>query len=130
MVGVPVIINHKDLNKKNVDDERVGVVNSVYLKSLSSLISKYPYRKLNKGISLQIYLSYLSRISMLWMGYSEKLTKAQKLDVSERYDRIRSQIIENKGFGSKEVLVRCYGKYLWLAYITPGRIYKRVKRKL
>ena len=30
MVGVPVIINHKDLNDKNVDDERVGVVNSVW----------------------------------------------------------------------------------------------------
>lgn len=77
-----------------------------------------------------VYLSYLSRISMLWLGYSERLNKAQKLEVSERYNRIRSQIIENKGFGSKEVLVRCYGKYLWLAYITPGRIYKRVKRKL
>lgn len=30
MVGVPVIINHKDLNTDNVDDERVGVVNSVW----------------------------------------------------------------------------------------------------
>ena len=30
MVGVPVIINHKNLNNKNVDDERVGVVNSVW----------------------------------------------------------------------------------------------------
>lgn len=30
MVGVPVIINHKDLNKDNADDERVGVVNSVW----------------------------------------------------------------------------------------------------
>lgn len=30
MVGVPVIINHKDLNSDNVDDERVGVVNSVW----------------------------------------------------------------------------------------------------
>ncbi len=30
MVGVPVIINHKNLNTKNVDDERVGVVNSVW----------------------------------------------------------------------------------------------------
>lgn len=30
MVGVPVIINHKDLTDKNVDDERVGVVNSVW----------------------------------------------------------------------------------------------------
>lgn len=30
MVGVPVIINHKDLNKNNADDERVGVVNSVW----------------------------------------------------------------------------------------------------
>lgn len=30
MVGVPVIINHKDLNTDNVDNERVGVVNSVW----------------------------------------------------------------------------------------------------
>lgn len=30
MVGVPVIINHKDLNKDNADDERIGVVNSVW----------------------------------------------------------------------------------------------------
>ena len=30
MVGVPVIINHKDLTDDNVDDERVGVVNSVW----------------------------------------------------------------------------------------------------
>ncbi|MBR5786518.1 MAG: DUF2213 domain-containing protein, partial [Clostridia bacterium] len=30
MVGVPVIINHKDINKKNADDLRVGVVNSVW----------------------------------------------------------------------------------------------------
>ena len=30
MVGVPVIINHKDITAKNADDERVGVVNSVW----------------------------------------------------------------------------------------------------
>ena len=30
MVGVPVIINHKNLSKDNADDERVGVVNSVW----------------------------------------------------------------------------------------------------
>lgn len=30
MVGVPVIINHKDINKNNADDLRVGVVNSVW----------------------------------------------------------------------------------------------------
>lgn len=30
MVGVPVIINHKDITEKNADDERVGVVNSVW----------------------------------------------------------------------------------------------------
>ena len=30
MVGVPVIINHKDLTAKNADDLRVGVVNSVW----------------------------------------------------------------------------------------------------
>ena len=30
IVGVPVIINHKDLNSDNVSDERVGVVNSVW----------------------------------------------------------------------------------------------------
>ena len=30
MVGVPVIINHKDVTDKNADDLRVGVVNSVW----------------------------------------------------------------------------------------------------
>lgn len=30
MVGVPVIINHKDITEDNADDERVGVVNSVW----------------------------------------------------------------------------------------------------
>ena len=30
MVGVPVIINHKDLSTENVDDERVGVVSNVW----------------------------------------------------------------------------------------------------
>ena len=30
MVGVPVIINHKNITEKNADDERVGVVNSVW----------------------------------------------------------------------------------------------------
>lgn len=30
MVGVPVIVNHKDLSKDNVDDERVGVVSNVW----------------------------------------------------------------------------------------------------
>ena len=30
MVGVPVIVNHKDLSKDNADDERVGVVSNVW----------------------------------------------------------------------------------------------------
>lgn len=30
MVGVPVIIQHKNITAKNADDERVGVVNSVW----------------------------------------------------------------------------------------------------
>lgn len=30
MVGVPVIINHKDINKDNANDERVGVVSNVW----------------------------------------------------------------------------------------------------
>lgn len=30
MVGVPVIINHKAINKDNADDERVGVVSNVW----------------------------------------------------------------------------------------------------
>ena len=30
MVGVPVIINHKDINKDNANDERVGVVSDVW----------------------------------------------------------------------------------------------------
>lgn len=77
-----------------------------------------------------VYLTYLSRIAMLWLDYSEQLTKEQKQEVIKRYNKNKGQIIENKGFGNKELLIRCHGKYLWLAYIAPGRILKRLKRKL
>jgi len=77
-----------------------------------------------------VYLSYISRIAMLWLDYSERLTKQQKQEVMQRYDRIKKQILNNKGFGCKELLVRCHGKYLWLAYIAPEKILKRLKRKL
>ena len=76
----------------------------------------------------KVYLMYLSRISILWFDYSEQLTKAQRQEVSQRYIKIKSQIKKNKGFGFKELSVRCYGRYLWLAYIAPGRFIKRLKR--
>ena len=58
----------------------------------------------------------------------EQLAKAQRQEVSKRYIKIKSQIKKNKGFGFKELSVRCYGRYLWLAYIAPGRFIKRLKR--
>lgn len=77
-----------------------------------------------------VYLTYLSRIAMLWLDYSDKLTKQQKQEVIQRYNKNKKQIIDNKGFGNKELLIRCHGKYLWLAYIAPAKILKRLKRKL
>ncbi len=77
-----------------------------------------------------IYLTYLSRIAMLWLDYSEQLSKQQKQEVIQRYNKNKRQIIDNKGFGNKELLIRCHGKYLWLAYIAPAKILKRLKRKL
>lgn len=71
---------------------------------------------------------YISRIAMLWLGYCEQLTRNDKKEVQQRYRKIRKQILDNKGFGSKELVVRCYGKCLWMIYITPNRLIKKLRR--
>lgn len=76
------------------------------------------------------YLMYLSRISMLWLNYYEQLSNVSKGKVAKKYKEIKKDIIDNRGFGSKELVVRCYGKKLWLLYIAPGRIVKKLMRKL
>ncbi len=77
----------------------------------------------------EVFLAYLSRIAMLWLGYAEQLSSNLKKQVDERYKKIKKQILDNKGFNNKEVVVRCYGKYLWYAYITPSRLIKKLRRK-
>lgn len=95
-----------------------------------SVVYEKLYEEFSEYKNDSVYLLYLSRIAMLWLDYSEQLTKEQKKEVNKRYNNIKKQILYNKGFGNKELCVRCYGKYLWLVYIAPGRILKRLKRKL
>ena len=93
-----------------------------------SVVYERLFENLKENKNDTVYLMYLSRIAMLWFDYSEQLTKEQKQEVRQRYIKIKSQITENKGFGRRELSVRCHGRYLWLAYIAPGRFIKRLKR--
>lgn len=94
-----------------------------------SVVFERLFEKFEDNKNDDVYKMYISRIAMLWLGYVEQLPKQVKEQVSQRYKRIRKQILDNKGFDNKEVVVRCYGKYLWYAYITPSRLINKLWRK-
>ena len=73
--------------------------------------------------------TYLSRIAMLWLDYYRQLSKQSREKFSDKYSYLRSRILQNDGFGNKELLVRCHGELLWMAFIAPNRIMKKLKRK-
>ena len=73
--------------------------------------------------------TYLSRIAMLWLDYYRQLSKQSREKFSDKYRYLRSRILQNDGFGNKELVVRCHGEKLWMAYIAPNRIMKKLKRK-
>lgn len=77
----------------------------------------------------KILKSYLSRIAMLWLDYYRQLLKQSRGKFSDKYSYFCSQILKNDGFGNKELVVRCHGEKLWMAYIAPNRIIKKLKRK-
>lgn len=87
------------------------------------------YSKLSNNENDSVYLRYISRIAMLWLDYWEQLPKDDKLKVQDTYATIKLQILQNHGFDNKEVAIRARNRYLWLAYIAPGRILKRLLRK-
>lgn len=72
---------------------------------------------------------YLSRIAMLWLDYYRQLSKQSRDKFSTKHSCLRSQILQNNGFGNKELVVRCHGEKLWMAYIAPNRVMKKLKRK-
>lgn len=94
-----------------------------------SVVFEKLYETLDDNKNDQVYLRYISRVAMLWLSYAEQLSKDLKREIKERYKRIRKQILINRGFDNREVVVRCYGKYLWFAYIAPNRILKKLKRR-
>lgn len=73
---------------------------------------------------------YLARIAMLWLDYYRQLSSASKRKVADKYDEMKTIVLENNGFNNKELMIRCRGEKLWLLYIAPNRITKRIKRKL
>lgn len=72
---------------------------------------------------------YLVRIALLWFGYWRNLLSDEKSTVKEKYEILRKLILESKGFGSFELVIRCFGYHIWLAYIAPGRCIRRIKRR-
>lgn len=71
---------------------------------------------------------YLARIGMLVVGYWEQLSKEQKAQLWDQYHAVRKTIRDASGFGDKELLVRTYGKTLWMAYAAPDRLMKRIEK--
>lgn len=88
------------------------------------------YEQLGDSENDNVFLRYLARIAMLWLDYWEQLSKADKKAVKDKYSNIKTQIVKYNGFNNKEVVLRAYGRGLWLAYIAPGRILKKLSRKL
>lgn len=72
---------------------------------------------------------YIARIGLLWFGYWKALGTSEKKQNEIEYAKIRKQILAYKGFGSRELVIRCYGYYAWLVYICPGRCIKRIQRR-
>ena len=95
-----------------------------------STVYKKLYQNFSENKSDKVYLMYLSRIAMLWLDYWEKIPRNSKIEVRDIYLEIKKQILDNKGFENKELVARCYGKYVWIAYILPGRLFNKLKRKL
>lgn len=88
------------------------------------LLEQFAKSKDDKALNM-----YLSRISMLWLDYYRQLSKQSRDKFSDKYSCLRSQILQNNGFGNKELMVRCHGEKLWMAYIAPNRMMKKLKRK-
>lgn len=92
------------------------------------------YQKLFAGFAEHrddaVYNAYLARIAMLCIGYYRQIPPQGRQNEEKEFTEIKRQILDNRGFGKKELIVRCYGEKLWLAYILPCRILGRIKRRL
>ena len=98
-------------------------------KSISVVFDRL-WEEYKNGNNDEVYKKYIARIALLWLGYYNCLPKQIKEQVAEKHTEIKNIILSNKGFGNYEAVVRCYGENLWLLYIAPNRIIKRIKRKL
>ena len=76
-----------------------------------------------------VYNAYIARIALLCIGYYKQIPKNDRQNTAMEYAEIRKQILENKKKKKKELVVRCYGELLWRAYIFPGRVLGRLKRR-
>lgn len=93
-------------------------------KVLSELLKIYNMNKNDYVLN-----QYLVRIGLLWFGYRRDLDNGEKKQVEKQYKDLRRLVLEERGFGNFELVVRCYGYYLWLFYIIPNRIMRKVTRK-
>lgn len=75
----------------------------------------------------EVIKKYIVRISLLWYSYWKQLTREEKEKKSDKYAEIRERILKSQGFGSRELIVRCYGYYLWMIYILPNRCFRKIR---
>ncbi len=94
-----------------------------------SVVYERLYERFLGGENDPVFCRYLSRIGMLWLGYWEQLSKEIRSEVEERYRTIKQQILQHRGFGSKELVARCHSRILWFVTILPGRVLKKIRKK-
>lgn len=77
----------------------------------------------------KVLREYLVRVSLLWFGYWKAMPKEGKKQEMQGYHKIRDMILEHRGYGSLELVIRCYGYYPWIICILPNRLIRRAKRR-
>lgn len=72
---------------------------------------------------------YLARVGMLVVGYWEQLPSEKKKELQKQYSTVRRLIRTEKGFGSRELLIRTYGFLPWAVYVAPNRMMKKLRKQ-
>ena len=77
----------------------------------------------------KVYNRYIARIAMLLVDYYYQMNNSNN-QIKQQYAEIKKQILENRGFGNKELVIRSHSNLLWYMYIVPNRIRNNYLRKL
>lgn len=120
MLYIRVVRNNSVMTSTGKEEFRFHSITVVF----ERLLEQYESKKCDI-----VYCLYLSRIAMLWIDYYRQMNSSSRKKYRDKYCELEKHILDNKGYGNKELVVRCHGEKLWMAYIAPNRMMKKLKRK-